>query len=229
MRWPLGLSAAGRIKVAALARHIAENYPHTVLEPHVGMIGQAQRPPAPHYCDWRDFDGLLDTDVLLDSTAEIGINLLLADAAAERRVPYIYASATEGGWGGLVFRQLPGREEACWSCLRHAISDGSVPTPPADARAATLQPVGCANPTFIGAGVDLEQVSAMALRMALSTLCRGEAGGYPDASWNVGVLALRSSDGELIAPAWTTLRIARHANCRSVSAHGDDLDTRKAA
>lgn len=227
-RWPLGLAVAGRTKVDALASHIGEHYPYTVVERHPGVIGEAHRAQAPHYCDWRDFDGLFSTDLVLDCTAEVGISLLLADAAAENRVPYICASATPGGWGGLVFRQLPGADQVCWSCLRHAMSDGTVPSPPYD-KEGTLQPVGCAAPTFTGAGVDIEHVSLMALRTAVSTLCRGAVNGYPDIDWNVAVLALRSEAGALLAPQWTTMTVQRHPGCRNLRAHGDDLGTRKAA
>ena len=228
VRWPLGLAVAGLSKVDSLANYIGEQYPYTILERHLGMIGGAHRAPAPHYCDWRDFEGLFSTDLLLECTAEVGISLLLADAAAENQVPYICASATPGGWGGLVFRQLPGAEQACWSCLRHAMTDGIVPSPPQD-KQGNLQPVGCANPTFTGAGADVEQVSLMAVRMALSTLCRGAVNGYPDISWNVAVLSLRSETGVLLAPQWNTMTVRRHPECRNHRAHGNDLVTRKAA
>ena len=228
VRWELGLNAAGRKKAHALAAHINQEYPYTAVEPLVGAIGRAQRVPPPEYCDWRNFPSLISTDAIMDFTAEIGINFLLSDAAAENKVPYICASATPGGWGGLVFRQLPGAGEACWSCLQHAMSDGTVPTPPYDPKG-ELQPAGCASRTFTGAAVDLEQVSVMALRMGIATLCRGEANGYPDISWNVAVLALRTASGELIAPQWTTLKIGRHGDCFNEKAHGHDVATQRVA
>jgi hypothetical protein len=228
VRWPLGLGVAGRSKVGALTAHIEANYPYTIVEPHWGMIGWAQRAPAPHYSDWRDYEGLFEADLVLDSTAEVGISLLLADTAAEKGVPYICATATEGGWGGLVFRQLPGTQEACWSCLQHSLNDGTVPAPPRDGRG-SIQPIGCASPTFTGAGVDLEHVSLMALRTALSTVCRGAVSGYPDIGWNVAVLTLRSESGALLAPHWTSMTIGRHPACRNDRAHRDNLAAQKAA
>lgn len=227
-RWPLGLSAVGRPKVDALGDFIAQNYPYTQVERFHGMIGHGQRVPAPYYCDSRDLDGLLETDLVLDATAESGIQLLLSDFAAEREIPYICASTTPGAWGGLVFRQLPGAEHACWSCLQHAMTEGLVPTPLHDPRG-TLQPAGCANPTFTGAGVDIQLVSLMAARTAIATLCVGAENGYPDVDWNVAIATLRSSEGRIVAPQWEVTTIARHANCRNSHAHRDDLDTRKAA
>jgi len=227
-RWPLGLSTVGRPKVDALGDFIAQNYPYTQVEKFHGMIGLGQRVPAPYYCDSRDLDGLLETDLVLDATAEFGIQHLLSDFAAERGIPYICASTTPGAWGGLVFRQLPGAENACWSCLQHAMTEGLVPTPLHDPRG-TLQPAGCASPTFTGAGVDIQLVSLMAARTAIATLCAGTENGYPDVDWNVAIATLRSFEGRLIAPQWEVTTIARHANCRNSHAHRDDLDTRKAA
>jgi len=192
------------------------------------MIGRAQRVPPPHYCDSRDLARLLDTDLILDATAESGIQLLLSDLAAERGIPYICTSTTPGAWGGLVFRQLPGADQACWSCLQHAMTQGLVPTPLHDPRG-TLQPAGCANLTFTGAGVDIQLISLMAVRTTIATLCAGTQNGYPDVDWNVAVATLRSPDGRLIAPQWEVQTIERHPDCRNECAHKNDLATRKVA
>lgn len=227
-RWPLGLSAAGRPKVDVIADFIAQNYPYTKTEKFHGMVGRGQRAPAPHYCDSRDLERLLETDLILDATAESGIQLLLSDLAAERGIAFICASTTPGAWGGLIFRQLPAAERACWSCLQHAMTEGSVPTPLHDA-SGTLQPAGCASPTFTGAGVDVQVVSLMAARMAIATLCAGAKNGYPDVDWNVAIVTLRSPDGGLIPPQWKVTTIERHPNCRNEQAHGQNLATRRAA
>ena len=227
-RWPLGLSAAGRPKVEAIADFIEQNYPYTNVEKFDGMIGRAQRVPAPSYCDFRDLERLVETDLILDSTAEVGIQLLLSDLARERGVPYICASSTPGAWGGLVFRQLPGAEHACWSCLQHSMADGSVPTPLHDPRG-TLQPVGCANVTFTGAGVDVQLVSLMAARSAIATLSAGKHNGYPDIDWNVAIATFRSPEGRLVAPRWEVIMIARHPKCCNEQAHSDRLGAQQAA
>jgi hypothetical protein len=227
-RWPLGISAVGLPKVEAIANFIAQNYPYTQVEKFNGMIGRGQRVPAPHYCDSRDLEGLLETDLVLDATVEPGIQLLLSGLSAERRVTYICASTTPGAWGGLVFRQLPGEQQACWSCLQHAMTEGLVATP-LHHPGGSLQPAGCANPTFTGAGVDVQSVSLMAVRAAIATLCRGVENGYPDIDWNVAIGTFRSPEGRLIVPQWQGTMIARHPNCRHQAHRDDDLGIRKAA
>lgn len=227
-RWPLGMSAVGQPKVDAVGDFIAQNYPYTQIEKFYGMIGRGQRAPAPQYCDSRDLERLLETDLILDATAESGIQLLLSDLASAREVAYVCASTTPGAWGGLVFRQLPGAQQACWSCLQHAMSEGLIATPLHDPRG-SLQPAGCANPTFTGAGVDVQVVSLMAVRAAIATLCRGTENGYPDIDWNVAIATLRSPECRLIVPQWKATTIMPHPNCRNYQAHRDDLGTRKAA
>ncbi len=227
-RWPLGISAAGRVKVDALARFIAENYPYTRVEKFCAMIGHGQRPPPPQYSDHRDLERLLEADLIHDATAETGIQHFLADFAAERGIPYICVSTTPGAWGGVVFRQLPGAQHACWSCFQHAMHDGIVPTPLADP-AGMLQPAGCANPIFTGAAFDIQTVSLMAVRMAVSTLCAGHEKGYPSFDWDVAVVNLRTPKGEFIAPQWHTVKLERHAACHNEIAHSTDLATPKAA
>jgi len=227
-RWPLGLAVAGGSKVDVTADFIEQNYPYTKVDRFCGMIGRAQRVPAPGYCDSRDLAPLLDTDLILDATAEPGIQLLLADLAAERGIPYICASTTPGAWGGVVFRQLPGTDQACWSCLQHAMTQGLVPTPLHDP-GGTLQPAGCSNLTFTGASVDIQFLSLMAVRTAIATLCAGAQNGYPDVDWNVAIATLRSPDGQLIAPRWEVQTIRRHSDCHNEQAHKRDLATRTAA
>jgi molybdopterin/thiamine biosynthesis adenylyltransferase len=227
-RWPLGLSTAGRLKVEALFRFFAENYPHTRVEKFCGMIGHGQRPSEPFYSDHRDLDRLLNADLVYDATAETGIQLLLADLAAERGIPYISVSTTPGAWGGVIFRQSPSAERACWSCFQYAMRDGKVPTPLADP-SGMLQPAGCAAPTFTGASFDIQTVSTMAVRIAVATLCSGHEKGYPAFDWDVAVVNLRTPRGEPIAPQWHTVKLERHAECGNEIAHRTNLAPSKAA
>jgi hypothetical protein len=60
--------------------------------------------------------------------------------------------------------------------LQHAIDDRTIPPIPADP-AESIQPVGCANPTFPGAGFDVEQIALGAVRLAVQTLAAGTEGG----------------------------------------------------
>jgi ThiF family protein len=228
LRWPLGLSAAGRVKVEAIFRFLSENYPHTRVEKFCGMIGHGQRQPAPFYSDHRDLEQFLKVNLLYDATAEPGIQLLLADLAAERGIPYLCVSTTPGAWGGVIFRQLPGPDRACWSCFQYAMRDGTVPTPLADP-SGMLQPAGCAMPTFTGASFDIQTVSTMGVRMAVATLCSGYENAYPDLDWDVAVVNLRTPRGDSIAPQWHTAKLERHSECGNEIAHRADLAAPQAA
>ena len=151
-------------------------------------------------------------DLVYDATAEVGIQHLLADLAIERSIPYLCISTTPGAWGGLVARIRPQHTEGCWICLQNALTDGTIPSPPFDP-AGGVQPKGCADPTFTGAGFDVGQVALAGVRLAVATLSAGTNGGYPDVGWDVVVVSLRDPDRRMIAPQWETFSLARHPSC----------------
>ena len=91
------------------------------------------------------------------------------------------------------------------------------PPPARDDESGRVQPTGCGDPTFIGAGFDLAELALTGARVVVSTLCEGIPGGYPEAEWDVGVLALRDTAGRLIAPVWSTHALRKHPRCQSCS------------
>jgi hypothetical protein len=216
VRWPLGLQAAGQEKVSALRVFIENNYPYTAVEIFPGMIGSAFR--TPQYSDAEHLDRLLDVDLIFDATAEAGIQHVLSDLAAEHRIPYVCVSTTPGGWGGFVYRQRADARLGCWSCLRRFMHDGHIPIP-IDKPDDMLQPAGCATATFTGTSFDAGFISLMAVRIAVSTLCAGYVGGYPDVNWDCAVVNLRSPEGDVLAPCWQTFSVPPHQHCGNVSAH----------
>lgn len=209
-RWPLGISVTGLYKTETLEKFIAEHYPYTQVTATTHRIGALRRNGS---TDLKILDELLDgMDLVYDATAEIGIQHLLSDLARERRLPFLCVSTTTGAWGGLLARIRPDLTEGCWLCLQHALTDGTIPSPPADP-AGQIQPVGCADPTFTGAGFDVGQIALAGVRLAFSTLLTGKSGGYPDVGWDVAVIALRSAGGEVIAPRYETFKLPRHPSC----------------
>jgi molybdopterin/thiamine biosynthesis adenylyltransferase len=216
VRWPFGLQAVAREKVVVLRDFVESNYPYTRVEIFPGMIGSAFR--SPRYSDARDLEKLIEADLVFDATAEVGIQHLLSDLAAERRTPYVCVSTTPGGWGGLVYRQRADASQGCWSCLQRYLEEGTVIIPN-DKPDGMLQPAGCGSATFTGTGFDANLIGLMAVRLAVSTLCRGQPGGYPDVAWDCAVVNLRSSEGEVLPPRWKTFRVPPHKNCRNVFAH----------
>jgi molybdopterin/thiamine biosynthesis adenylyltransferase len=213
VRWPLGLEAAGLLKTTSLPEFLAANYPYTKLKAYTHRLGAVRDIADALTPDPLVLDEVLNgANLVYDATAEIGIQHSLSDLARERGIPYVCASATEGAWGGLIARIRPGRTEGCWYCLMHHLDTGSIPTPPRSPTG-TVQPIGCANPTFVGAGFDLTEVAIAAARLAVATLCADNQDGYPDYDWDVACLSLRDPEGKAIAPRWQTFTLKRHLRC----------------
>lgn len=176
VRWALGWSMAGHPKTEVLAAHISADYPRTVVVPHTFSIGA--RWNLPDGTPFSDYDFLrermADSSLVLDATASYRVNHLLADIARRESRPYLWLSTTPGAAGGVVGRILPGKTQGCWHCFQLHLADRSVPLP-ADNGAALVQPGGCVHPTFVAAGVDSDEVSVLASRLAVATLSRDPA------------------------------------------------------
>jgi hypothetical protein len=206
VRWPLGLSAAGHAKTAALAGFLRANYPLTRLRLYDHQIGM----PASEGPSERQMltELLHRADLLVSVTAEYGIDHLFTYLASEARLPQVYAWGTPGYWGGGVARVLPA-ETGCWYCLKRWHEQGVIPTPPYDP-AQLVQPPGCAAPTATGASFDLAPVIAQATRVAAQTLIGDD---YPSADGDVMIVSLRTEEGPLAAPNWETFALERHPDC----------------
>ena len=211
-RWPIGWPAFERKKAHVLAERLTADYPWTRTVPFVETIGRASEPGMRRQGEAIE-DILRDVDVVIDCTAEMGVNCFLSELMGLRQIPYVLANATPGAWGGMVARFAPGGP--CWMCFRTALygeADEKIPLPPADeTRAGEVQPPGCAEPTFTGSSFDLQEVSLEAARAAASML--GMADGYSANEWQVAILGLREGD-ERTPPQWRTHAIPRQNGCR---------------
>lgn len=213
VRYPFGLSSAGVTKVAALQKHIKENYPYSRVMPFELEFGT---PPSE---DGRFISTRAETlaflegvDLVIDATANMNVNGFLSDLSRNKGIPYICLSATYGLWGGRVLRVRP---DGCWSCYRYGIHYETVPEPINDEKA-VVQPLGCSSPTFQGAGFDGMEVSMMATRLAVSTLTdKFTPGLYPSISWDGAIVNMRDQTGGIIPPSWTTFNISKHPECKS--------------
>lgn len=107
-------------------------------------------------------------------------------------------------------------------CLQHATTDGTVPSPPSDP-SGDVQPRGCADPTFTGAGFDVAEVALNGVRLAVSALVGGLYGGYPEADWDVAIISFRDESGREIMPQWQTFKLHRHPLCLNEAAHSKGL------
>lgn len=212
-RWPLGFSVIGRRKVDVLQDFIQKNYPYTTVTISAGMIGGSLDR---NYSDLEALDKLLESDLILDATAEVGIQHLLSDLAIERKKPYVCVSTTAGAWGGLIARVRPGATQGCWVCLQHALNNRDLPTP-ATKPDGFVQPPGCASPTFTGAGFDTAAIAEAAVRMAVMTLCGDHA------NWDVEVIDMRDGSGARIPVQTRAFPLDRQPKCRNAIAHDQGL------
>lgn len=209
IRWPLGLQHAGERKAIVLNDYIGKNYPFTKVLPFVHRIGEVSKD------EKRDnsnemlsnlFDGI---DIILDATAERGVQYLLSDLAAEYGIPYIGITTTEGAWGGQIIRILPDKTKGCWMCFMIGIEEGTIPLPNTDSNG-RIQPIGCAEPTFTGSSFDTSAISTTGVRAVISTLLPS----YPLINWDIATVNLRDKDGKLISPQWDTQILEYYPSCK---------------
>lgn len=200
--------AAGQIALS-VAPDVTVKY----MQYPIGAPRTDPQPGQPNEIDnWTD---VIDSaDLVVDCTAEKGVQQALAWLTRRRGKPYLAVSATNGGWGGRVARLSSAAGTACWSCLEYALDDESIPPLPAAPDEAGVQPVGCADPTFAGSGFDLAEVALHAVRVAVATVLQGRPGGYPDSDRDVHVLALRTPEGTPVPPTWTGHALPVHPLCR---------------
>lgn len=226
VRWPLGISAAGVLKTEALQNFLAENYPFTEVVTFSKKIGSTRIEGNEHEVfDPEPNDQLLnsllaDTDLLLDATAEEGVNNFLSRRCIRKKLPHVVIYATPGAWGGVVMRWLPETTEGCWNCMKHWQNDNEDLVPPVDDQG-LVQPPGCADITFTGSSFDLQNISLAAVRMVVSILCSKADSGYPLLQWDWAVLRLVDSDRNPIPPTWNEQKLKRHPNCNYCAKEAD--------
>lgn len=207
VRWPFGMSMGGRFKVEVLADQVAEHYPYTRVVPIIHEIGAVR---ASRHSEAEILNLMLDgAHLIYDATAEPGVQRFLAEIARRRGLAYIAVSGTQGGWGGIVTRIRPQATRGCWLCSQ---LDEALPVPSAK-NIDGVQPTGCANPTFTGAGFDMSDVALHAVRLAVSTLSNGKEGGYPSANWDIAVISHRSVNGTELLPSVSVHDLNRHPAC----------------
>jgi molybdopterin/thiamine biosynthesis adenylyltransferase len=211
VRWPLGLAYAGQLKTAALQQFIKANYPRTNVVPISHKVGGTRA--AGTLSESQAMDSLLNgVSLLFDASADKGVSQFLADQAKLRGIPFISIYATPGAWGGMVMRVVPNKSMGCWMCLQHHMLNGSIPTPKID-ESGDVQAAGCGDMTFTGASFDLQNITLAGVRLALSTLSVGQAGGYPDGTWDVGVVSMMDHNDQLIPPTWHVTPLTVHPDC----------------
>jgi len=208
VRWPLGNSAFGLQKTAALKQFISLNYSFTKVDPVEYRLGSHPIDP-----NANPQKALSEADILIDATAEFGVHQFLSDYARISKKPFLYAYLTPGGYGGLVACIDSTKKMGCWHCLQIGLLDTkSIPEPPF-LENGDVQPVGCAERTSLFPGFDSTEISLQATRMAISALSKGTKKEYPKANWDVAIARFRTDAGEHIPPAWTTYPLIQNPLC----------------
>ena len=213
VRWPFGIAAAGLRKAQVLFDVMRRDYPWVNVEAFGTRIGIANQIPPEREVIERMTSGV---HIIYDATAEVGIQQVLSEVAREKQTPYICLSATPGGWGGIVARFNHRSGSGCWWCFQAAL-DNEIPLPASDP-SGSVQPAGCNRVTYVGANFDLMEVSLQGVRLAVATLAASR-GAALDYAWDVAVVNLRDDEGNLIAPRWSVLTLARNPTCPVCSRH----------
>lgn len=211
VRWALGWQSRQMPKVQALRNYLTSSYPYVRVRGIQLRIGEVLTPDLPTDRDILE-DALDGVDLVIDATAEWGVRHFLSDLAHDRRLPFVWAVATPGLWGGIVGRVRPGKTKGCLHCYDYGMANDWYRSP-IQRDNSDVQVIGCSAPTFTGAGIDSEEVAVLGARLAISTLCEGVNGSYPQFEWDIAVLDLRRPDGMAITPKWDSFEIKLHHEC----------------
>lgn len=210
-RHVLGIRSAGLHKALAVASHVGEHSPLTRVHGKAMHVGRTELgDPEINGHTWM-LTAARNVSLIVDAAADPAVSNYLSALCWALDVPYVHVSATNGAWGGVVARIVPGRTAGCWACLAHHRADGTVPVPAADPAGNTLSPVGCVEPTFRGAAADLDTIALHAVRVITDTLAGSKGRGALDADLHVATL--RTVRGPVPA-TWQVSPIRVHPDCR---------------
>lgn len=211
VRWPLGASVWGSSKLVALRDFLNREYPATKVEIHHHCLGQTGSDEADRAGEEGD-DAVLaailpKVDLVIDGSASHGVTTLLDERCRQVGVPLVSLFATPTLEGGAVMRFAG--EGGCANCLEYAWERGLVTRPPGSNNDDQLiQPPGCAERTFIGAGYDLQELSLQAIRLVVQTLSEQQ----PSSSV-IQTLSLVDDEGQRCPPRWRIDHLQTHPEC----------------
>lgn len=164
VRWPLGTTAWGKLKVGALKEYIEAHFPGCEVDTRSHALGMYLSPSDDEVLA----DVLAGSDLLIDASASHSVNRVLWDRTQRRGVPMIQLGATPEVRGGAVVHYPVGGP--CVLCLQRARIAGNVDEPAGRDDERFIQPAGCGERTFVGADYDLQELSLQAIRQAVAVV-----------------------------------------------------------
>lgn len=197
-------TTAGAPKAAALAAFARTLRPDLDIRAHDHYIGHSYSPAAAGRSQ-KLLGMLRGSDLVIDATGSATVARDTATVARHHHVPWVNASATPGLWGGTVFTQTP--DGACWGCLQHHRNNHTVPTPAYDPDG-IITPLGCAEPTCVGASPDIAVIASQTARTALDVLTCGDR-----LHSELAVVNLWHDGRPISVPAWTCEPVRHHPSC----------------
>jgi len=205
-RWLMALSYIGMAKSEAVAHILSNNYldiQANAFNLEIGSAFPLQEKSSGNMISIQKIllDEILnDADVLIDCTAMLNVNQYLAQLCKTQKIDYVWSSATNGAWGGIVGQSPASYSNDVWLDFNMDYGRGTVP-PIATEVEDFVQPKGCFHPTFTGTGFDLDTISIMTTRLAIALLQENKYGNF---GCDVAILEQWGNDIP-IAPKWKEL------------------------
>lgn len=204
VRHEVGVDGYGDPKVNALALRLSQINPLITikgLRMRIGDIPSGAEEKAV-------VDLISSADLVVETTGSHGVSRWVNDICHYLAVPSLYATVTNGAWGGEIVRVIPGRT-ACWQCWYQQYELDRPPSAPAP-EVGFFAP-GCDQPTFTGTTYEVGIVANLAAWVAVETLLRNEPG-RKDFRGNYIRWSARTSEGVPdLAPA--VLEIHKRPGC----------------
>ncbi len=211
-RWIPAFDHIGHYKAFAIQQILLRNYPFLNCLPihlRIGQTGKVQYFEKTSNSHDIVLDLIDKSDLVIDCTAESNVSHYLSNLCSFKRKDFVWATATTGGWGGIVGNTSPAKGNASWFKFSKQYFDGKIEKP-ASEDVPMVQSTGCFSPTFTGAGFDLDQVSLMTTRLSVSLLLKDKdkKSAYTGFEWDVAVLNLWDEKNITpIAPEWITYNV----------------------